>query len=550
MHIIVIIIAICIVIAILKLLFSSPGSAIVTIMILIAIIVVIIRNKVLKTKEINNQEEEKDEYKLNLDLLDRNQNPPQKPKRKVEAENYIQTDSVQKKLNQVSGSDNLKNSTGRNAYTKLKGNYVFFDLETTGLSPYYDEIIQISAIKVSDSHIVGNFNQYVNPNQPISAKITNLTGISNATVANSPKIGSVLFEFDRFIDNYILVAHNAANFDIKFIDEAYKRIFGKAFANNYIDTLQISRAVFPDMPNHKLKTLVQEFGLNANNTHNAMDDANCVYQLFVTQCQYIKDINIFIIKPDIPKMPIYQSPEFNESGDPLISRSDIEINPINERSTLNMIQSNIGKGYDDGLSFFHEGNDLRKSGDFQAAILLFDKARDKGYCSFFLYEAYALAYQSLKDYDNEIDILDEGIERLKSLNISTFKLEARRDKAVQRWYKKQERLKKQEGNQIKRQEIEKQRLERLEEKRKKEELKISVDGLPKKEVKRAVLQLSEDMRVIKRFDSVSEAAREIGVDPKGIRSAAKGLQKKSGGFAWKYEDDIEKIELDKEEYNN
>lgn len=439
-----------------------------------------------------------------------------------------------------------KNTKG----TLLKGNYVFFDLETTGLSPHYDEIIQISAIKVSDSHIVGNFNQYVNPNQPISAKITKLTGISNTTVANSPKIGSVLFEFDRFIDNYILVAHNAANFDIEFIDEAYKRIFGKAFANNYIDTLQVSRAIFPDMPNHKLKTLVQELRLNANNTHNAMDDANCVYQLFVAQCQYIKDINTFIIKPDIPKMPVYQIPEFNESGDPLISRSDIEINPINERSSLNMIQSNIGKGYDDGLSFFDEGNDLRKSGDFQAAILLFDKARDKGYCSFFLYEAYALAYQSLKDYDNEIDILDEGIERLKSLNISTFKLEDRRDKAVQRWYKKQERLKKQEESQAKRQETEKQRLERLEEKRKKEELKNSVDNLPKKEVKRAVLQLSEDMSIIKRFDSVAEAAREIGVDPKGIRSAAKGLQKKSGGFAWKYEDDVEKIELDKEEYNN
>ncbi len=506
MHIIAIIIVLLISIAVLQSLFSSPIFWVLVCVFAFAIGILLFKDKIEKNETVENN------------------------------------DSGQKKPNRVSCPDNFKGS--------IKGNYVFFDLETTGLSPYNDEIIQISAIKVSDSHIIGNFNQYVNPNRSISATITKLTGISNATVANSPKIGSVLFEFDHFIDNYILVAHNAANFDIKFIDEAYKRIFGKTLANNYIDTLQISRAVFPDMPNHKLKTLVEEFGLNANNTHNAMDDANCVYQLFITQCRYVKDIASFIIKPDIPEMPICQSPEFNESGVPLISRSEIEINPINERSSLNMIQNNIGKGYDDGFSFFNEGNDLRKNGDFQAAILLFDKARDKGYCSFSLYEAYALAYQSLKDYDNEIDILDEGIERLKSFNISTFKLEARRDKAIQQWYKKQERLKKQEENQIKRQETEKQRLERLEEKRKKEALKTSVGGLPKKEAKRAVLQLSEDMHVIKRFDSIAEAAREIGVDSKGIRSAAKGLQKKSGGFAWKYEDDIEKIEFDKEGHNN
>lgn len=423
------------------------------------------------------------------------------------------------------------------ASKKLEGNFIFFDLETTGLSPYSDEIIQISAIKVSDLNVIGKFNQYVKPQQYISAKITQLTGISNATVENSPKIGSVLFDFYTFIENYTLVAHNAANFDILFLDEAYDRVFGLPLPNSYIDTLQISRAIYPDLPNHKLKTLVKGLNLNAKNTHNAVDDANCVYELFLAESQCVENIDKFIIKPSVSEMPKYQSPDFNENGEPLIHRSDITINPVNDRIPLQEIHNNIGKGYDEGVDLFIEGNDLRKNGEFEKALALFDEARYKGYCSLLLYEAYALAYQSVKDFDNEIDILDEGIERLKALNINPYKLEARRDKIIQQWYKKQERLKKQEENQIKRQELEKQRLERLKEKQERAEAKKATENLPKKEVKRAVFQLSDDMSIIKRFDSVAEAAREIGVAPKGIRSAAKGLQKHAGGFVWRYEDE-------------
>lgn len=174
MHIIVIIIAICIVIAILKLLFSSPGSAIVTIMILIAIIVVIIRNKVLKTKEINNQEEEKDEYKLNLDLLDKNQISPQKTKQEVETEKYIQTDSFYTKVAGVSFGNTQSILPHLNRGMSLE----FFREPT---NPYDSDAIRIECQGKAIGHLPAHVSTQLAPkidsgNTYITGKIKEITG--------------------------------------------------------------------------------------------------------------------------------------------------------------------------------------------------------------------------------------------------------------------------------------------------------------------------------------------------------------------------------------
>lgn len=212
----------------------------------------------------------------------------------------------------------------------------------------------------------------------------------------------------------------------------------------------------------------------------------------------------------------------------VIDRANIKINPINNRVSLENIKNlnDWDKGFDRGYKYWLEGDLLRKDNKFNESIELFDKARYNGYLAPVLYESYAMSYHKLKDYDNEIDILEEGIERLKKDAINTSKLETRINAAIQLIYKEQ-----QKESQRKQKEIEKKIRE--EEKRKK------ID-ISKASNKRSIIQLDDNMQMINRFDSIAEAVRQTGINSKSIRDAAKGVQKHAGGYVWRYEDEMNK----------
>lgn len=99
-----------------------------------------------------------------------------------------------------------------------------------------------------------------------------------------------------------------------------------------------------------------------------------------------------------------------------IDTSKIELNPVHNRVPLSKIQNinDWDRGYDLGFSLWEKGDVLRKDNKLEEAIALFDEARYKGYSAPALYWSYALAYRKLKDYDNEVDILNEAIDRLFS----------------------------------------------------------------------------------------------------------------------------------------
>lgn len=208
-----------------------------------------------------------------------------------------------------------------------------------------------------------------------------------------------------------------------------------------------------------------------------------------------------------------------------INRTEVTINPIHERVPLSDIRNlnNWDKGFDDGYQFWEQGDEVRKTGNIEAAIQLFDKARYNGYCAPALFESYAMAYHKLKDYDDEIDILDEAIERLNRNHTNIGRLEARRDKAIQGLYKQQEKLKK--NSEVK------MGLNQVDSNKK------VAEGASKKSTGRPILQLSSEMIIIKRYETIAEAVRETGINSKSIRDTAKGIQKHAGGYVWKYEDE-------------
>ncbi|MEW9924400.1 hypothetical protein AB2T63_06710 [Clostridium butyricum] len=205
----------------------------------------------------------------------------------------------------------------------------------------------------------------------------------------------------------------------------------------------------------------------------------------------------------------------NQENEIRIERKDIEIHPVNKRVDLSKINNlnNWDKGFDEGYSYWEEGDKLRKDGRIEEAIELFYMARYKGYSAPVLYHSYAVAYHKIKDFENEIDILDEGIKRAKKGDWSDGNLETRRNRAMLAFVKNQEQTKKL---------IEK-----------KENISTA-NKTVKKSNTPAILQFTEDMILIKKYESIAQAVRETGVNSKSIRDTAKGIQKHAGGFVWKY----------------
>lgn len=110
---------------------------------------------------------------------------------------------------------------------KYTPDYVIFDLETTGISPNYDEVIEISALKVKGGEVVDEFNTLVNPGRKIPFGATKVNGITNAMVAEAPAFSHVLAEFLDFAEGLVLVGHNIARFDMKFIWRDAEQYFGE-----------------------------------------------------------------------------------------------------------------------------------------------------------------------------------------------------------------------------------------------------------------------------------------------------------------------------------
>lgn len=165
---------------------------------------------------------------------------------------------------------------------KYTPNYVIFDLETTGISPNYDEVIEISALKVKGGEVVDEFNTLVNPGRKIPFGATKVNGITNAMVAEAPAFSHVLAEFLDFAEGLVLVGHNIARFDMKFIWRDAEQYFGEIPQNNYVDTLQVARKHLPKMEHHRLVDLAEHYDISSEGAHRALND--CYMNQKVYEC--------------------------------------------------------------------------------------------------------------------------------------------------------------------------------------------------------------------------------------------------------------------------
>lgn len=179
--------------------------------------------------------------------------------------------------------------------------YVCIDLETTGLNPKTDRIIEIGAVKVVEGRVVDTFSTYVNPGRKLEERIVELTGIVQEQVDDAPEITQVLPELIAFLEDYPLLGHRIL-FDYSFLKKA--AVNQKlSFEKQGIDTLRIARCFLPELEKRSLEFLCKHYEI-LHHAHRALADAEAtsvLYQKLAVQF-YEKDS-----KPFEPVVLIYNA---------------------------------------------------------------------------------------------------------------------------------------------------------------------------------------------------------------------------------------------------
>lgn len=157
--------------------------------------------------------------------------------------------------------------------------YTVIDIETTGLSPDKNNIIELSAIKIRNNKIIDTFTELINPNERINSYITNLTGITNSMVENADTLEHILPKYVNFIANDIVLGHNV-KFDIRFISKNLEKLFNNRFKNESMDTMKLSRRYCTDITSHKLSNLANYFNIDSKGHHRGLKDCEMTYYVY------------------------------------------------------------------------------------------------------------------------------------------------------------------------------------------------------------------------------------------------------------------------------
>lgn len=171
----------------------------------------------------------------------------------------------------------------------MRGELVALDLETTGLDPTQDDIIEIGAVRFEGNRIIDELEIFVKPTRPIPPIVSQLTGILPEDVANAPSIGAVLPQLEAFVGNAPWIAHNAT------FDGAFLTRLGVLQANLRIDTFDLAPILMPRAPRYSLTSLTQMIGFDIESAHRARYDARATAHLYSTLWERLIGLPVAIL---------------------------------------------------------------------------------------------------------------------------------------------------------------------------------------------------------------------------------------------------------------
>lgn len=157
--------------------------------------------------------------------------------------------------------------------------YVAIDIETTGLGRSA-RIIELGAVRIRHGRKVASYSQLVNPQIPIPAKVTQITGITDRDVRHQPTIDKALPRFYAFCGRDTWIGHNIRRFDLPVIAREAERVGAGMPDVSFYDTMELSQALLPQLDHHRVVDLIRYFGIAKTERHRAADDAAQTAQVF------------------------------------------------------------------------------------------------------------------------------------------------------------------------------------------------------------------------------------------------------------------------------
>ena len=178
-------------------------------------------------------------------------------------------------------------------YSLLDQEYVVFDTETTGFTPYNDQMIEIGGVKIKNGEVIDRFDELINPGRKLPEKIIELTNITDEMLEGKDTEENVTKRFMKFVGDLPMVAHNA-KFDIGFISAAMNKYNLGEFNNTVLDTMSMARMLYPNWRNHKLSTLVKQLEVpwDEDAHHRADYDSEGTAIGFYKMCKTLYNRNI------------------------------------------------------------------------------------------------------------------------------------------------------------------------------------------------------------------------------------------------------------------
>ncbi|WP_099974794.1 helicase C-terminal domain-containing protein [Lactobacillus terrae] len=172
----------------------------------------------------------------------------------------------------------------------MKNSFVVVDLETTNAN-WHDNgrIIQFGCAIIEEGEITSLINQKINPQVPISSRISALTGITDDDVKDSPIFEDIAPDIFKLLKNKIFIAHNV-NFDLTFLNREFQRVGLNELNIKAIDTVELSQILFPTLSSYKLQDLTSYLKIEHNNPHSADSDALVTAELFQTLQERLRSL--------------------------------------------------------------------------------------------------------------------------------------------------------------------------------------------------------------------------------------------------------------------
>lgn len=223
--------------------------------------------------------------------------------------------------------------------------FVLLDLETTGLSPKEDKIIEVGAIKYVHGEETEKFETFVNPARRISDRIIGVTGITDDMVADAPYIEDVIGELVEFLRGNVIIGHNIV-FDYSFVKQ--NAVNNKLdFNEKVLDTLKLARKFLPELPKRSLDYLCEHFGIVDENHHRAVNDARVAGELYKLLCEKYEADNGEAFMPYEPVCKVKkETPVTKKQADwlkALVTYHNIEIDYDIDKLTKNCASRHIDK---------------------------------------------------------------------------------------------------------------------------------------------------------------------------------------------------------------